>query len=200
MTRIWAATKCSPAGLHLALRQAETKRRSAIDTPPDGPIRFPHLSGKILPTFSANLPPQRLQIGGARVLTAAHPILRPDERSSMTQNSVSRLSTEQVSEYWREGYLIYDEPVFPQTKFDALKAHFDEELAQLPPEVRPETMDVPHLLTPSSSNGSSPTKFSISSSPSLVPISHCFPAISSASPKATESAFPGTKTAFTGTA
>jgi hypothetical protein len=64
----------------------------------------------------------------------------------MSEMSTVRLNADQVSEYWREGFLIYEEPVFPQKKFDALKAHFDEELANLPPDVRPETMDVPHFV------------------------------------------------------
>jgi len=64
----------------------------------------------------------------------------------MSEMSTLRLSTDQVSEYRREGFIIYDDPVFPQKKFDALKAHFEEELAQLPPDVRPESMDVPHFV------------------------------------------------------
>ena len=63
----------------------------------------------------------------------------------MSEKSTLRLSAGQVDEYRREGYIVYDDPVFPQAKFDALKAHFEEELALLPPDVRPESMDVPHL-------------------------------------------------------
>ena len=63
----------------------------------------------------------------------------------MAENSTLRLTANQVSEYRKESFIIYDEPVFPQKKFDALKAHFDEELAALPPDVRPESMDVPHF-------------------------------------------------------
>jgi hypothetical protein len=57
-----------------------------------------------------------------------------------------RLSDEQVIEYRREGFLVYGDPVFPQAKFNALKEHFEEELAALPANVRPETMDVPHFV------------------------------------------------------
>jgi ectoine hydroxylase-related dioxygenase (phytanoyl-CoA dioxygenase family) len=56
-----------------------------------------------------------------------------------------RLSPEQVARYHAEGYLIYPEAVLPQAKFDALKAHFERKLAALPPEARPESMDVPHF-------------------------------------------------------
>jgi len=66
----------------------------------------------------------------------------------MSEKSTLRLSAGQVDEYRREGYVVYDEPVFPQRKFDALKAHFEDELALLPPDVRPESMDVPHFSDP----------------------------------------------------
>jgi hypothetical protein len=56
-----------------------------------------------------------------------------------------RLSPDQVETYNREGYLRFTEPVFRQPKFDALKSHFEEKLLRLPPDVRPEGMDVPHF-------------------------------------------------------
>lgn len=59
-----------------------------------------------------------------------------------------RLTSEQVAEYKREGFIVYDKPVFPQAKFDALRAHFDQKLANLPDDVRPESMDVPHFTDP----------------------------------------------------
>jgi hypothetical protein len=62
--------------------------------------------------------------------------------------STPLLSTEQVEFYNREGYLIYKHPIFPQAKFDALKAHFEEKLAALPEGFRPEAMDVPHFNDP----------------------------------------------------
>jgi hypothetical protein len=68
-----------------------------------------------------------------------------------TMNSASispRLSPQQVDAYRREGYLIYDQPVFPQEKFDGLARHFDKKLAALPPGERPEGMDVPHFTDP----------------------------------------------------
>ena len=60
----------------------------------------------------------------------------------------ARLSPAQVEHYRDEGYIIYDEPVFPPEKFARLKAHFEEKLAALPSDVRPEAMDVPHFNDP----------------------------------------------------
>jgi chlorinating enzyme len=55
------------------------------------------------------------------------------------------LSAGQVSAFRSQGYLIIDKPIFPQNEFDALREHFERKLADLPPDVRPEAMDVPHL-------------------------------------------------------
>src|SRR5215469_16339388 len=41
-----------------------------------------------------------------------------------------RLRPEQVSFYDREGYLLYDQPVFDQSRFDRLKAIFEDDLAR----------------------------------------------------------------------
>ena len=59
-----------------------------------------------------------------------------------------RLSAEQVGFFKREGYLLVTEPVFPDAKFQKLKAHFEDKLDRLSPEVRPEAMDVPHFADP----------------------------------------------------
>lgn len=59
-----------------------------------------------------------------------------------------RLSPDQVGQYRTEGYLIYDQPVLPTAKFTALKAFFEQILADLPATVRPEAMDVPHFMHP----------------------------------------------------
>jgi hypothetical protein len=59
-----------------------------------------------------------------------------------------RLTPAQVESYRQNGYLIYQEPVLPQEKFNALKAHFEHLLAALPSGERPEGMDVPHFLHP----------------------------------------------------
>ena len=59
--------------------------------------------------------------------------------------STPRLSSAQVEFYKREGYVIYREPVFAPAKFQGLKHHFEAKLAALPPDGRPESMDVPHF-------------------------------------------------------
>ena len=59
-----------------------------------------------------------------------------------------RLTPAQVESYRQNGYLIYKQPVLPQHTFDSLKAHFEQLLAALPPDARPEAMDVPHFLHP----------------------------------------------------
>jgi hypothetical protein len=61
------------------------------------------------------------------------------------KNSVCRLTVGQLERYRRDGYLVVPEPIFPQSEFDALKQHFEEMLAQLPPGARPEAMGLPHL-------------------------------------------------------
>lgn len=59
-----------------------------------------------------------------------------------------RLTTEQVETYRREGYLLPKLNVFPDQKFQGLKAYFEELLAALPSDQRPEGMDVPHFQHP----------------------------------------------------
>jgi hypothetical protein len=59
-----------------------------------------------------------------------------------------RLTSGQVEAYRRDGYIVYNQPVFPQEKFDGLKACFEKILAGLPAEERPEAMDVPHFMHP----------------------------------------------------
>lgn len=56
-----------------------------------------------------------------------------------------RLTQNQVAQFHREGYLLPKEPVFGSSEFGALKSYFEEKLAALSPEVRPESMDVPHF-------------------------------------------------------
>ncbi len=60
----------------------------------------------------------------------------------------ARLSPDQVATYRHEGFLLYNAPVFAPASFDRLKAHFEATLADLPPDVRPESMDVPHFADP----------------------------------------------------
>lgn len=59
-----------------------------------------------------------------------------------------RLNEEQIKHYQEEGYVIPDQAVFLQQKFDALKAHFESKLAVWPKDERPEAMDTPHFGDP----------------------------------------------------
>jgi hypothetical protein len=63
----------------------------------------------------------------------------------MTSFDRPRLSESEVNFFVKEGYILYKKPVLPFAKFEALKAHFEEKLKMLPPDVRPEEMDVPHF-------------------------------------------------------
>ena len=56
-----------------------------------------------------------------------------------------RLNASEVAQFLERGYLIYRNPVLPEQKFAALKHHFEQKLEALPPDVRPEEMDVPHF-------------------------------------------------------
>ncbi len=60
----------------------------------------------------------------------------------------SRLTPEQLSTYQREGFLVYNQPVFTPEKFQGLTTSFEELLQNLPAHVRPESMDVPHFIHP----------------------------------------------------
>src|SRR5438874_4080856 len=62
-----------------------------------------------------------------------------------TIQSGPRLSPSQVEFFNREGYLPFTQPVFSDSDFGALKNHFEDKLARLPADVRPEAMDVPHF-------------------------------------------------------
>ncbi len=56
-----------------------------------------------------------------------------------------RLDDSEVNTFGENGYFLYKKLVLPDVKFNALKSHFEEKLEALPPEVRPEEMDVPHF-------------------------------------------------------
>ena len=60
----------------------------------------------------------------------------------------ARLTPQEVERYHREGYFVFNRAVLPAPKFDALKCYFERLLEALPPEARPEAMDVPHFLHP----------------------------------------------------
>lgn len=66
----------------------------------------------------------------------------------MTTLTEPRLSSEQVKHYQDEGYLLFNQPVFTEHKFQALRDYFDELLEELPEGKRPEHMDVPHITRP----------------------------------------------------
>jgi hypothetical protein len=59
-----------------------------------------------------------------------------------------RLTPAEVAAFQREGYHIFRKPVFPQAKFEGLKACFEKILNGLDTGVRPESMDVPHFQHP----------------------------------------------------
>lgn len=62
--------------------------------------------------------------------------------------SQTLLTPEQIAQYHSEGYVIYNRPVLPEDKFTGLKDYFEEILADLPENERPEAMDVPHFMHP----------------------------------------------------
>lgn len=74
-------------------------------------------------------------------------MLQPDGNEGST-NAPSRLTPQKVEQLNTEGYLVINEPVLRQDKFDALKAYFEKILADLPADERPEAMDVPHFMHP----------------------------------------------------
>lgn len=59
----------------------------------------------------------------------------------------SRLSPQQQAFFAKEGYLLFDQPVFPQAKFDALKSHFEQKVVEFCERTgaSPEHFDVPHF-------------------------------------------------------
>lgn len=65
--------------------------------------------------------------------------------NTTSSTTTPRLSGEQVTQFTREGYLLYPEKIFPDGKFEALRNHFEQKLAALPADTRPEAMDVPHF-------------------------------------------------------
>lgn len=64
------------------------------------------------------------------------------------KEKTGRLTEEEIAFYREEGYLLYNKPVFPEAKFQALQEYFDELLSQWPKDKRPEAMDVPHFTKP----------------------------------------------------
>jgi hypothetical protein len=66
----------------------------------------------------------------------------------MNPSKTSRLNAEQLEQFRREGYLLYHDNVLSPEKFRGLKNHFEQLLAALPSDKRPESMDVPHFTDP----------------------------------------------------
>ena len=66
----------------------------------------------------------------------------------MNTTTSPRLTDAQVLTFRRQGYLLYTQPVFSAAKFNSLRAYFEELLAALPADRRPEGMDVPHFQNP----------------------------------------------------
>src|SRR6476620_1043531 len=58
-----------------------------------------------------------------------------------------RLSSDQVEFFRREGYLLFDQPVLAQARFDALKNHFEKRVVEFVETTgkSPEHFDVPHF-------------------------------------------------------
>lgn len=64
----------------------------------------------------------------------------------------ARISPQDVEQFKKDGYLLFNKPVLEQAKFDRLKAHFEQLLEQWladPRSQSPEHMDTPHFLYPS---------------------------------------------------
>lgn len=59
-----------------------------------------------------------------------------------------RLGQNAIEEFTREGYFIFDNPVFPEKRFLSLNQHFEEKLDAWPKDKRPEAMDTPHFSDP----------------------------------------------------
>lgn len=62
----------------------------------------------------------------------------------------NRLSTQQVERFREEGYVVVEEPVFAEARFQALKDHFERKLTEWEKlgDASPEHMDTPHFGDP----------------------------------------------------
>ena len=70
--------------------------------------------------------------------------------SSAAIASRGRLTPQQVAHFHEQGYVVFDQLVFPQAKFDALKARFEQKLEEWikTSGKSPEHMDTPHFGDP----------------------------------------------------
>ncbi len=68
----------------------------------------------------------------------------------MTTAAAPHLSPDQIEQFKTDGYVIVDQPVFSQARFDALKAHFEQKLVEWERTSgkSPEHMDTPHFADP----------------------------------------------------
>ena len=62
------------------------------------------------------------------------------------QATFKKLSAEEAARYKTEGYLLYHRQVFDTPKLHRLRSLFEEKIAALKPDERPEQMDVPHFV------------------------------------------------------
>lgn len=113
---------------------------------------------QLAPGIVATLPGSR-EIGQMK---RSHGVIISESNVSATQDAARRiryildimntttprLSAQQVADYRRDGYSIYRQPVFSPSKFAGLRAFFENLLAALPADQRPEGMDVPHFQHP----------------------------------------------------
>lgn len=65
-----------------------------------------------------------------------------------TTSTAPRLTSAEVAQYQKEGYVLPQGQVFSDKKFSALKTYFEELLAKWPEGERPEAMDTPHFEHP----------------------------------------------------
>jgi chlorinating enzyme len=66
----------------------------------------------------------------------------------MEAESNGRIEAQQVASYRKEGYLLYDQPIFSAEKYQRLADRFDTLLAALNSDQRPEGMGTPHVKDP----------------------------------------------------
>ncbi|MEL6308941.1 MAG: phytanoyl-CoA dioxygenase family protein [Chloroflexota bacterium] len=59
-----------------------------------------------------------------------------------------RIETSTVEQYHKDGYILFDQPIFPQEKFDRLVAIFEELAAGLEDGKRTDELDKPHFTDP----------------------------------------------------
>lgn len=64
------------------------------------------------------------------------------------QTQTPRLSPADVEFYKTEGYFLHAAPVLGEAEFESLREYFEDILANLDANERPEAMDVPHFIYP----------------------------------------------------